>query len=822
MLFYKKLQKYCGILFFLAGLLLCSNSFAQRTGIITGTVLDKNTQEALPGVTIKIENTTTGTLTDTEGLFRLENVPTGSINLVASFVGYKTETRYNLVVTSGNILTVKIELLEEVSQLDEVVVTFNRSISVASTQTPLSIQSLSTEEIKSNPGGNFDISRVIQSLPGVGGTTGGGGFRNDIVIRGGAPNENVYYLDGVEIPVINHFSTQGSAGGPTGMLNVSFIEDVTLTTSSFDARYDNAMASVLQFKQRDGNKERFQGNFRLSGTEAALTLEGPVGKKTSYLVSARRSYLQFLFALIDLPIRPNYWDFQYKVTHKLNTKTTLTAIGVGAIDEFSFGVPRESSPSKEYVLRATPSIEQWNYTTGFILKRLIPKGFWDIALSRNDFNNSIDRFEDGKEEESGRILKIRSREAENKLRFNLTKNTGAWKHQFGLAAQYVQFTNDTYNRILKVIRDSSGNLIQPALEVNFSTAINFARFGVYYQTSRAFLSDKLRFSAGIRTDMNTFTDKGMNPLEAISPRVALSYSLSTTLNANLSVGQYYKMPIYTVLGYQDSSGSFANKNSRYMQSTHYTGGFEWIPRASTRFTMEGFYKDYRRYPVSVRDGISLANLGGDFSVVGNEAVTPNGRGRAYGFEFFAQQKLTKGTFAVFSYTFVRSEFTGTDTEKFIASAWDSRHLVSALFGQKLGKGWELGLKYRFAGGAPFTPFDLAASQRNYATFGVGILDNSRLNAERLGSFNQLDFRIDKKWNFKRATFDLFLDITNFSAPFTNNPAFPQYTFERNADNSGFATNDGQPLSADGSNAIPLILDDEADTLIPTIGFIIEF
>ena len=117
------------------------------------------------------------------------------------------------------------------------------------------------------------------------------------------PNENVYYLDGVEIPVINHFATQGAAGGPTGILNVSFIEDATLASSAFHARYDNPLSSVLQFRQRDGNPERFQGNFRLSGTEAALTAEGPLSAKgrTTFLASARRSYLQFLFQALDLP-----------------------------------------------------------------------------------------------------------------------------------------------------------------------------------------------------------------------------------------------------------------------------------------------------------------------------------------------------------------------------------------------------------------------------------------------------------------------------------------------------------------------------------------
>src|SRR5690606_15020659 len=244
------------------------------------------------------------------------------------------QKKFNIVLTSGNTSVINFQLLEETTTLSQVVVVAGPSAAVATIETPLSVQRLSTEEIKSNPGGNFDISKVIQSLPGVGTSTGVSGVRNDIIIRGGAPNENVYYLDGIEVPVINHFTTQGSAGGPQGILNVSFIEEVTLSTSGFHARYDNALSSVFQFRQKTGNTKRLQGNVRLSGTEVAATFDGPLSPKTTFLLSARRSYLEFLFRLIDLPIRPDYWDFQFKTTTRINPKTTLSFLGIGAIDEF--------------------------------------------------------------------------------------------------------------------------------------------------------------------------------------------------------------------------------------------------------------------------------------------------------------------------------------------------------------------------------------------------------------------------------------------------------------------------------------------------------
>lgn len=793
---------------------------AQKTGVIRGNIKNKETQETIVGATVVIEGSSLGASADLDGNYRIANVPVGSYSIKASIVGFEPVTKFNVSVTSGNDQVVNFELSETGKELKEFEVTFdkNRSASAVDMVTPLSVQSLTTEEIRSNPGGNFDISKVIQVLPGVAGAA-SASFRNDIIIRGGAPNENVFYLDGIEIPVINHFQTQGSSGGPAGMLNVSFIEDVKLSSSAFDARYDNALASVFQFKQREGNPDRHSGNLRLSSTEFATTLEGPLGKKTNYLVSGRRSYLQLLFEAIDLPIRPNYWDFQYKVTHKINAKTTLTALGVGAIDEFSFAAPRESTPDKTFILNSTPSINQWNYTTGFGLKRLIKDGFVNIALSRNMFNNELDRFENKDEgNEDARILKIRSQEIENKLRIDVNKFVNNWKFAYGVSGQYVKFNNLLYNRIVKEQVLPNGDTI-PEFAINYSTAMEFYRYGVFGQVSRRFFNNKLLLSAGLRTDGNTFTDEGNKLLNTLSPRVSVSWKVAEKFNVNASVGDYYKIPTYTVLGFKNNEGEFVNRSSKYIRSTHYVGGFEYLPKEDLRFTVEGFFKRYSNYPVSVANGISLANLGGGFDILGNEAVASIGGGETYGAEFYFQQKLVKRIFAVFSYTFVRSRFSGKDGS-LIASTWDNRHLVSALFGYKLKRGWELGAKFRFAGGAPYTPFDTVASRFSFATTGQGTLDFTRLNTERLINFSQLDIRVDKKFYFRKSTLDIFIDIQN--AMRANNPDIPDYSFKRNADNTGFETTDGQPLRPDGSNGIPVFLKDETPLVTPAIGIIFEF
>ncbi|RYY98525.1 MAG: TonB-dependent receptor [Chitinophagaceae bacterium] len=803
----------------LAVLLPATGLFAQQASL-TGTVTDRATQKPLAGISIDLSPGTARTATDSLGNFLLSGLAPGTYSLQVTGVGYAPRSFPNTVLTSGNVQTLSVELERAAQELANVVVTGGRpSARATSLESPLSVQRLTTEEIRSNPGGNFDISRVIQSLPGVGGGSGGGSYRNDIIIRGGAPGENVFYLDGIEVPVINHFSTQGSGGGPQGILNVSFIEDVKLSTSAFDARYDNALSSVFQFKQKTGNPERLQGNFRLSGTEAAATFDGPLAKGTTFLASARRSYLKFLFQLLDLPIRPDYWDFQFKTTTRLDDRTTLSVLGIGAIDEFRFAAPKEATPEKLYTLNSNPLINQWTYTVGATLRRLTARGYWNLSLSRNTLNNGVDKYADNERPDaSAQTLRIRSRETENKLRFDVTSNAAGWKWSWGLSAQAVQFDNSFLQVYRPEIRDAQGNVLQEQQVLTSNAGRDFLRYGAFVQAGRRIFAGRLAVSAGVRADANTLPNSEQNPLQQLSPRLGLSYALTDRWNLNASYGIYYRLPSYTQLAFTGPGGLLANPG-RYIRGTHYVAGVEFLPSGNTRVTAEGFYKGYRHYPVSRNDGISIANKGTEFGAIGNEPVRQHGSGEAYGIELFAQQKLTKRFFGVVSYTLYRSLFTNADG-RYAPASWDNRHLFSSTLGYKPGRNWELGLKFRYQGAAPFTPYDLEASRRNYGTLGTGVFDYARVNSRRLPAFHAADIRADKRWNFRRLTLDVFIDLQNFYG--AENEGVPDYTFQRTADNSAFLSTDGQPVRGDGSNAVPLLLSDGSGRILPTIGIIVEF
>ena len=798
---------------------------AQSVGNLAGEVVDKNTQTPIIGAKIQLVNTKYLTTTDSLGKYSFKGIPTGQYQILINSLGSIPLNLYNVIVTSGNISYSTSELLQEAVTLKEVTVgNVRKTVRAATLETPLSIQKLTAEEIKSSPGSNFDISKVVQTLPGVTGSASTGlGFRNDIIVRGGAPNENVFYLDGIEIPVINHFSTQGSAGGPQGILNVSFMDEVKLSTSAFDSKYDNALSSVFEFKQKRGNAEKLQGNIRLGATEIASTLDGPLSKngKTTYLLSARRSYLQFLFKVLDLPIRPNFWDFQFKVTHVIDPKTTLTILGVGAIDEFSFAAPKNATPEKIYALNAGPSINQWSYTFGASLKKLINKGYWNLSISKSQLNNNSERYQNNIGPDKGeKTLDYVSNEGGENIRWDITKNFIGIKWTTGMNFQNVNYDNKTF-QILKynsLTTLNNNTQIGNAVTLNYATNINFQKYGAFFQMGKRAFNNRLGISAGIRTDGNNFTTDGNQITKRISPRFSISYVLTDKINLNASIGKYYKIEPNTVLGFRDLDNNYVNKSTEYISSTHYVAGIEYIPSESTRFTGEIYYKKYNNVAISVNKGISLSNLGADFNILGNEPVISKGLGKSYGFELFAQQKLTDRFSGIISYSYFKSEYTNVNNS-YVPSAWQNTHLVSITGGYKFKKNWELGIKFRYQGGTPYTPYDMNLSKINFATLGVGVLDYSKINSFNNKPFHSSDLRIDKKYNYKKTTLDFFLDVTNWYGAKSVAPPF--YVFSANTDGT-FKTTDGSPIKKDGSNAIIKLFDNNQVFVTPTFGFIWEF
>ncbi|GDX52545.1 collagen-binding protein [Bacteroidota bacterium] len=777
------------------------NLFAQ-TGIIKGKIFNATSNQPIEFATIAITGTTNGIQTDENGNYELKNLVPGLYNIEVSFVGFKKKIVLEIQVTNAKPAIVDVGLDETVSELNEVVVLGNSFDK--SEESPVSLRTIGVNEIQRNPGGNRDISKVIQSFPGVSYTV---SFRNDIIIRGGAPNENRFYLDGVEVPNINHFATQGSSGGPVGMINVDFIKVVEFYSGAFPVNRGNTLSSVFNFTQKDGRSDHLGFTATVGSSDIGLTLEGPITKKSTFLFSARRSYLQFLFKTLGLPFLPTYNDFQFKERIKLNTKNEITLIGLGAIDNFALNLSADSTPEQKYILGYLPTNNQWSYTSGMVYKHFSTKSYQTIVASRNHLNNTATKYFNNDESQYA-IYKYVSEEIENKLRLENTYNHKGLKINYGAGYEFVQYKNKTFNRI------STPFGIQL---IDFNSDLSFSKFSIFTQATKGFSGERVIVSLGARTDFNDYSNEMINPLKQISPRVSLTYNLSEKISLNFNSGIYYQLPAYTVLGYRDSSNRFVNKQNgiKYISCKHIVIGTEYNTKTNTRIAVEGFYKLYNNYPFLTNDSVSLANLGGDFGVVGNEPAVSTSNGKSYGVELLVQQKYFKGFYGLVAVTLYRSLFDDRN-KKLIPSSWDNQVVIAITAGKKIGKTWEIGAKWRYSGGAPYTPYDVSRSSliSVWDIAGRGLVDYSQLNTQRIKSFHQLDFRIDKKFFFKKINLNTYIDIQNaynFKAELQ-----PYLDVERDAT--------GNPMvnQNDLLRYNTYFVKNQTGNLLPSIGVVLEF
>ncbi|MFC2176265.1 TonB-dependent receptor domain-containing protein [Bacteroidota bacterium] len=792
-------MKFYGTVF----LILLSFASWSQTGIVTGRISNPTNNEPIPFANVILQGTTIGASSDLDGVYEIKNVQPGLYNVEASSLGFEKKVAFEVQVFNNKPAQVNFQLEEDSKTLDAVEVKANPF--EKKEESPVSLRTIGVSEIERNPGGNRDISKALQSLPGVASSV---AFRNDLIIRGGAPNENRFYLDGIEVPNINHFATQGSSGGPNGLINVNFIREVEFYSGAFPANRGNTLSSVLNFKMKDPRQDRIGGNFTLGSSDAGITIEGPIAKGHSFMFSYRRSYLQFLFKLIGLPFLPTYDDFQLKYKAKINDQNEITVVGLGAIDQFKLNLDENLDEDQKRLVAILPVNNQWNYTIGVNWKNYREKGYSQLVASRNMLNNQAQKYTDNIEVDTNLILKYKSQEIENKLRFENNWRNKGWKINYGVLYEYARYNNATFSKITL----PNGTIGK----VDFNSLIEIHKWGAFGQVSKTFVEGRLLLSLGARVDGNSYSTQMAKTYETFSPRFSISYAISDMFNLNANVGRYFQLPPYTTMGFRNNSGALVNRDNglKYITSNHAVLGGEFITQNGLKVSVEGFFKFWENYPFLVRDSISLANLGADFGVIGNDEVISDNMGRSYGAELLIQQKLWKGFYGILSYTYVRSEFQNA-TGEFIPSAWDAQHLISLTGGKKFKRNWEVGLRWRFTGGSPYTPADLETS----ALIPVwnlnqsAIRDYSQLNGERLKPAHFLDLRVDKKWFFKKWALNIYLDVQNVYA-FKAQQA-PNYVLKTDADGNAIIN------PSDPSRYQLDKLNNSIGTVLPSFGIIIE-
>jgi len=775
-----------------------------QSGSIKGRVFNEKNNEPVPFVNVVVVGTNIGSTTDFDGNFIITGVEPGFLKITATSVGFQQYFSEEFQVTTTRQAYVEVPLKETAVQLETVVIkseTFRKR-----EESPTSMRTIGVSEIEKNPGGNRDISKILQTLPGVGSTV---SFRNDLIVRGGGPNENRFYIDNIEIPNLNHFATQGASGGPVSIINADFLREVDFYSGSFPASKGNALSSVLDMKMLEGNKEKMRTKFTVGASDFGVTLNGPTGENSSLIFSYRRSYLQFLFEAIGLPFLPTYNDFQLKQTINFSKKTKLTIIGIGALDQSRLNLSKNETEEQRYILNYLPETDQWNYTVGASLQHFSDKYFDTWVLSRSMLRNKSFKYLENNEA-LGLVQDYSSDEIENKARYERTYIKANSRLTYGAGAEYAKYVNNTFQRIF-----FEGN---PAV-IDYNSFLEIYKGSAFVQYSGTLKT--LKYTAGVRTDFNNYSEAMSNPLSQLSPRVGLSYPLNEKLSLNMGGGYFYQLPAYTTMGFRDNMNVLVNKqnNLSYIGSAQTSAGFEYLIGSQSQFVAEGFYKHYSKYPFSVRDSISLASKGGDFGVVGDEEVVSTGNGRAYGFELLGRSKKIGQYSFVASYTFVISEFHDA-AGSYVSTAWDQRHLFNVLFTRIFKKNWTVGGKWRYAGGSPYTPYDEDFSENVLAwnARGMGYLDYNKFNTMRLPGAHQFDIRVDKEYYLKKMTLNFYLDIQNVY----NFKAAGQNFLIRETDDAGnpIIVNPTDPVEQQKYSL--KYLNNTSGTVLPTLGIIVEF
>lgn len=800
-------QSFYGVVLLLTFLGAASMS-AQKVNL-NGTITDASSNEPLAYTNIVIQDSQNISSTNEDGYFEFVDLEPGLYNLEVSYVGYESKIIYEIQTYSNKTITQDIQLYSSGEQFDEVTISARRSNEDVSIS---SIQSVGFNEIVRTPGGNRDVSKTLQLMPGVASID---GFRNDIIIRGGASFENSFYIDGIKVPSINHFTTQGTGGGVWGLINADAISEVDLYTGAYPVNRGDALSGVFDIKLKKGSNKKLNGNVVFGSSDLSVSLNGPIGKQTNYILSVRQAYLQGVFKLLDFAFLPTYRDFLFKLDHKFDQQNTITFIALASDDDVEINDDAKTDDSKtgeqnRAFLSFAPEFEQRSYSVGAVYKRFYNKGFSSFTINRSFLKNGQDKYLNNDESDPNNLtLDYDSEEIENIIRLENTYIDNGLRFNIGAEYNRTEYTTDAFRL-----------LAAPNAEVfssDYNTSIELNQYAFFTSLSKQFADNKLKVNLALRTDFTDYNDSMEDVLEQLSPQLAMSYQLTRNWSLKLSGGRFHQLPPNTILAFRSNDGELVNKDQmKYIESDQAVFGVGYKDEKGFSIQLEGFYKKYNDYPFLLTDSISFTNLGViSFGAIGDEPANSSAEGRAYGVELSARQKLRNGFFGLATYTYSKSEFKDRFGE-FKSTAWDYEHIANIAVGKKIKNNWEIGLKFRLAGGTPWTPFDLEKSSliEVFDAKGTGLADYTRLNENKTEIVHQMDLRIDKRFYYEKFSLNLYFDIQNI---YNNQTGFPPLLIPEQ-DEAG-----NRLLDPNDPSRYKLKFTDNAQApFFPALGAILEF
>lgn len=783
----KKILFLCALTFVSEGLVAQGQRYNVR-----GEVLSRATRLPIPYATVIVEGAPSfGASADSLGRFELVGLPPSVYRFEAYSLSYEPALSAEYIVSVN---TSPIEILMDASanKLDSVVVT--RSLLTRLAQSPVSMRQIGVQAIESTAGANRDLSKVVQSFPGV--SFSPAAYRNDLIVRGGSPSENRFYVDGFELPNINHFSTQGASGGPVGLINADLVRQIDLYSGAFPVAYEGALSAILDIKLRDGDLEKQKFKAFLGASEAGASGGGYLSDRSTYIFSARRSYLQLLFSALGLSFLPDYVDLQFKSRTRLSQSDELSFLVIGALDDMSLNADAESESAK-YLLGYLPEIKQNTLTLGASYRHFDGSNSYALYLSYSYIYNSNLKYQ-GNDESSPEnlVLDLNSKENWVSLRNENRSYLGAWTVRYGAKVGYNCYSIDSF---------IPSNM--------YNSSLGYAVWGPYVGGEYSDPDGRFTTSLGVRADGSSYSASTSQFWRYLSPRGSLSVALVDDFSLNFSSGLYFQLPSFTALSYVEQ-GEYVNDHLTYTRVWESTLGVDYTPRAEVKLSAEAFYKDYDNLLLSLTDGIPLSDKGADYGAVGNEALSQDVDGRAYGVEFMARWQVPSKLSAVASLTLFRSEYRTASESDYTPSAWDSEFILNASASYKLARNWSLSAKVSAIGGAPYTPYDLDYSSlvSVWDVAGKAQYDYDLHHTERYSPYWQFDLRVDKNYYYERWGWGIYLDLQNVFVSKFVSPDIPV--------SSGVIEN--PEATAEEQRYTMNYIESISGVLLPTIGVFFEF
>jgi hypothetical protein len=747
-----------------------ASAHAQDTtgaGAIAGVVRDA-TGQPTSDAAVCVQETGQCAVTDEAGVFRLAEVRAGRFVLEVAAPGLPPVATDPVVVRAGLSSTVEVSL-PAIDGLQQTV-TVTAPAFVPPEEIKNSAFLVRPIEIVSSAGALQDVSRYVQTLPGA--VIGTNDFRNDLIVRGGSPLENLFVVDNIEVPNINTFANFASAGGTVSILDAALIQDVTFLTGGYPAPYINRASSVLQITQREGDRDRIGGRATVGFAGAGGIAEGPIGSdgRGSWIVSLRRSFLDLVTDDLGFGGVPVLYTANAKAVYDVSPSDRVWVVNISGVDRIRLGLTDDSDLSDEvssfdirYAGRRAATGVNWQRIFG---TRGV--GLLGVTQSYASVGSTVrDLVRDGIPPpglpvdaiigQSPLVFREDSSETETTVKYDLTWHMASLKLQAGGSVKRFGVRYDT----AAPFGSDSPFAQEPGRDV-FDIALAFPAYqtGAYGQVTQQ-VGTRVNVTAGGRVDRYDYIDA-----TRLSPRVAVSAQLTERLSWRASYGQYAQQPLFLFLAAFDE-----NRTLTPFDATHYVTGLSYVGGPSWRATVEVYEKRYRRYPVAAAyPSLSLANVGDTFNV--REILFPlvsEGRGEARGVELFAEKKLSDRLYGQANLSLSRAAHAGRDGV-LRPGSFDYPVVANVIGGWQWTPAWAVSVRFAYLSGRPYTPFDEERSiaQRR------GIFDLDRVNGIRAPAYARLDLRVDRTFRVNGRTVTVFGGVQNA----TNRENFGNLTWNR--------------------------------------------